>query len=184
MNWNNHSRFTGAHAFLGASKFSWLNYDEEKLAEVWTKQQAIARGTKLHALAASLIEMNQPLPRTQKTLNMYVNDAIGFKMDPEVILYYSDNVFGTADSISFRKKLLRIHDLKTGTIQAHMEQLMIYSALFCLEYGQKPGEIEMELRIYQNNSIDICNPTAEDILPIMDKIVRFDKIIRKLKEME
>lgn len=115
---------------------------------------------------------------------MYVNDAIGFKMDPEVVLYYSDNWFGTADAISFRNGLLRIHDLKTGTGPVHIEQLMIYAALFCLEYKQKPGEIKMELRIYQNNDIQICNPTAEDILPIMDKGVHYDKLINKLKEME
>ena len=184
MNWNNHYKLTGAHAFIGASKFHWLNYDDQKMIEVFNNQQAVAMGTKLHALAADLIELHQPLPRSRKTLNMYVNDAIGFKMDPEVVLYYSDNFFGTADSISFRNGYLRIHDLKTGTVKAHMEQLMIYAALFCLEYKQKPGEIEMELRIYQNNEIDIFNPTAEDILPIMDKGVHYDKLINKLKEME
>lgn len=184
MNWNNHSRFEGAHAFLGASKFHWLNYDDEKLVETFSKQMATARGTRLHALAAELISLGQPLPRSPKTLNMYVNDAIGYKMDPEVVLFYSDNCFGTADSISFRHGLLRVHDLKTGTIPAHMEQLMIYAALFCLEYKQKPGEIKMELRIYQNNDVEVFEPTAEDILPVMDKIIHFDKIINKLKEME
>ena len=39
----------------------------------------------------------------------------------------------------------------------------------------------MELRIYQNNEIVVHHPTADDILPIMDKIVTFDKIIEKLK---
>ena len=105
-------------------------------------------------------------------------------MDPEVVLYYSDNVFGTADAISFRNNMLRIHDLKTGTGPVHMEQLLVYAALFCLEYKHKPGEIKTELRIYQNNDIDILAPTAEDILPIMDKIVHFDKLINKFKEME
>lgn len=184
MNWNKHSKFEGAHAFLGASKYSWVNYDDAKLIETYTNQQAVYRGTRLHALAAELISLGVPLKRTQQTLNMYVNDAISLKMDPEVVLYYSDNVFGTADSISFRKGLLRIHDLKTGVTPAHMEQLMIYAALFCLEYHQKPGDIQMELRIYQNNNIEVCNPTAEDILPIMDKAVHFDKLIAKLKEME
>ena len=112
---------------------------------------------------------------------MYVNDAIGFKMQPEQVLYYSDNCFGTADAFIFRNYLLRIHDLKTGVTPAHMEQLEIYAALFCLEYNKKPGEIEMELRIYQNNEIVVHHPTADDILPIMDKIVTFDKIIEKLK---
>jgi hypothetical protein len=184
MNWNKHSRFEGAHAFLGASKYSWLNYDDEKFIEAYSNQQAIYRGTRLHALAAELISLGIPLKGSHQTLNMYVNDAIGYKMDPEVVLYYSDNFFGTADSISFRNGRLRIHDLKTGQTPAHMEQLMIYAALFCLEYHQKPGELQMELRIYQNNDIIICTPTAEDILPIMDKGVHYDKLINKLKEME
>lgn len=110
---------------------------------------------------------------------MYVNDAIGFKMTPEQPLFYSENCFGTADAISYRNKLLRIHDLKTGLIPAHMEQLMIYAALFCLEYKVKPADIDMELRIYQNNEVLYHNPTAEDIVPIMDKIITFDKVIRK-----
>lgn len=105
-------------------------------------------------------------------------------MTPEQVLYYSDNCFGTADAISFRKGLLRIHDLKTGAIPAHMEQLMIYAALFCLEYDVKPSEIKMELRIYQNDEVLIHNPTAEDIVPIMDKIITFDKVISKIKEQE
>jgi hypothetical protein len=45
----------------------------------------------------------------------------------------------------------------------------------------KPGNIDMELRIYQNNEIVVYNPTADDILPIMDKIITFDKVIEKLK---
>ena len=185
MNWNKHWKLEGAHAFLGASKNSWLNYeDDEKLVEAYGRSQAAARGTRLHSIAAELISLGITQKRTRQTFNMYVNDAIGFKMDPEVVLYYSDNWFGTADAISFRNGLLRIHDLKTGTGPVHIEQLMIYAALFCLEYKQKPGEIKMELRIYQNNDIQICNPTAEDILPIMDKGVHYDKIINKLKEME
>ena len=62
-----------------------------------------------------------------------------------------------------------------------MEQLEIYAALFCLEYRKKPGEIDMELRIYQNDDVLVHHPTAEDILPIMDKIIAFDKLINKLK---
>ena len=100
-------------------------------------------------LRAQCIMLNQKLPKSKQTLNMYVNDAIGFKMTPEQILYYSDNCFGTADAILFRNNFLRIHDLKTGKIPAHMEQLEIYAALFCLEYKVKPADIEMELRIYQ-----------------------------------
>jgi hypothetical protein len=105
-------------------------------------------------------------------------------MDPEVVLYYSDNCFGTADAISFDKKLLRIHDFKSGIIPAHMEQLEIYAALFCLEYDVAPGDIQIELRIYQNDEIFIEMPSAEVILPIMDKIISFDKIINQTKQAE
>ncbi len=184
MNFNKHSNLEGQHAFLGASKYHWLNYDENKVAESYSKYLAAQKGTELHEFAATCIRLGQMLQKSQKTLNMYVNDAVGFKMTPEQVLLYSENCFGTADAISFRNGLLRIHDLKTGVIPAHMEQLEIYAALFCLEYRVKPSDIEMELRLYQNNEILYHNPTAEDIVPIMDKIVCFDKIISGLKEQE
>ena len=184
MNFNRHSNLEGQHAFLGASKYHWINYDETKVAELYSKFLATQKGTILHDFAAQCIRLGQKLPRSQKTLNMYVNDAVGFKMTPEQILYYSENCFGTADAIAFRNGLLRIHDLKTGVIPAHMEQLEIYAALFCLEYKVKPGEIEIELRLYQENNIIFLQPTAEDIVPIMDKIISFDKIINKIKEQE
>lgn len=184
MQFNNHRNLEGHHAFLGASKFHWINYDEDKLVYTYNKYLATMRGTKLHDLAANLIKMGVKLPRSNKTLNMYVNDAIGFKMTPEQPLYYSDNCFGTVDAICFRNNLLRIHDLKTGVTPAHMEQLIIYAALFCLEYKLKPGEIDIELRIYQSDEIVYFNPTAEDILPVMDKIKMFSDIITQIREQE
>ena len=184
MNFNKHSNLEGQHAFLGASKYHWINYDEEKIAEAYTRALAAQRGTELHAFAAQAIKLRQKLRGSRSTLAMYVNDAIGFRMTPEQILYYSQNCFGTADSISFRDGLLRIHDLKTGLTPAHMEQLIVYAALFCLEYGVKPGEIEYELRLYQSNEIIVSNPTAEDIAPVMDKIVTFDRIIDEIRREE
>lgn len=184
MIFNKHSNLEGQHAFLGASKYHWINYDDAKVAESYLKFLATEKGTVLHEFAATCISLGQKLPKSPKTLNMYVNDAIGYKMTPEQILYYSDNCFGTADSIVFRNNLLRIHDLKTGTIPAHMEQLKIYAALFCLEYKKKPGDIAMELRIYQNNEILFEQPEADEILPIMDKIIKFDKVITKLQMEE
>ena len=181
MNFNNHSMLEGKHAFLGASKYHWINYDADKVADSYSRFLAVQKGTELHDFAAQCIKLGQKLPRSKKTLNMYVNDAIGLKMTPEQVLYYSENCFGTADSISFRNGLLRIHDLKTGAIPAHMEQLMIYAALFCLEYKVKPSEIDMELRIYQSDNVLYHNPTAEDIVPIIDKIISFDKIIANIK---
>lgn len=184
MNFVKHSNLEGQHAFLGASKYHWINYSEEKISESYFNFLATQRGTVLHDFAAQCIRLGQKLPKSNKTLNMYVNDAIGYKMTPEQILYYSDNCFGTADSISFRGNLLRIHDLKTGVVTAHMEQLIIYAALFCLEYKVKPADIETELRIYQSDEILYHKPTSEEIVPIMDKIITFDKIISRIKDQE
>lgn len=184
MNFNKHSQFEGMHAFLGASKYHWINYDTEKLAAVYRSAMAAQRGTELHEFAAQCIRLRQKLPRSNKTLNLYVNDAIGFHMEPEQVLLYSENCFGTADAISFNNKFLRIHDFKSGTTPTHMEQLMIYAALFCLEYRYKPQDILMELRIYQNDGVLVCNPEADKIQFICDKIVIFDKKINEIKEME
>lgn len=184
MNFNKHSELEGLHAYLSPSKYYWINYDEEKIISSYRKFDAAQRGTELHEFAQQCIRLNQKLPRSEKTLNMYVNDAIGFHMIPEQILYYSENCFGTADAISYRNKFLRIHDLKTGEVPGHMEQLMIYAALFCLEYDVKPNDIKMELRLYQNNDVVIFNPTIEDIFPIMDKIVFSDKVLARLKQEE
>ena len=118
--------------------------------------------------------------RSKKTFNSYVNDAIGFKMTPEVILYYSEFAFGTADAISFRDGCLRIHDLKTGATPASITQLLVYASLFCLEYDYKPENIKMELRIYQNDNIQIYIPQPEQIKDIMNKIIEFDKLLSSL----
>lgn len=184
MNFNKHYDLEGRHAFLGASNYHWLNYDEKKVAELYSRRLATQRGTELHAFAAQCIRLGQKLPKSRKTLNMYVNDAIGYRMTPEQTLYYSDNCFGTADAISFRDGVLRVHDLKTGVTLAHMEQLMIYAALFCLEYRIKPGEITTELRLYQADDILVRNPEADEIAPVMDKIISFDKIINRVRKRE
>ncbi len=182
MKFNDHSQLEGKHAYLSASKYHWLNYNDEKLIQNYNNHLAVERGTRLHALAAEHINLGIKMPRTNQTLHRYINDAIGFRLKPEVVLFYSYNCFGTADAIGFKNNLLRIHDLKTGMTPAHMEQLFIYVALFCLEYDMKPSDIKIETRIYQFDDIFISNPTAEDILPIMDKIISFDKLINKTLE--
>ncbi|MBP5596585.1 MAG: hypothetical protein J6Y02_14460 [Pseudobutyrivibrio sp.] len=184
MDFNPHYNLVGQHAFLSASKYHWINYSEEKLSNAYLKYLAIQRGTQLHELAHSLISLGVKLPKSKKTLNMYVNDAIGFKMTPEQPLYFSENCFGTADVISFKNDFLRIHDLKTGETPASMHQLEIYFALFCLEYGISPSSIGSELRIYQSDQIIFHSPEPEDIRTIMDKIIIFDQRIEKLKMEE
>lgn len=180
MNFNVHKNLEGLHAPFSPSKSSWLRYDDDKVVDVYKNLRAAEMGSKFHQWAKTTIDLGIKQPRSKKTLYAYVNDAIGFKMNTEVVLFYSERFFGTADAISFRNGLLRIHDLKTGKRQVHMEQLEVYAALFCLEYKICPGDIEMELRIYQNDEILYHTPTAEDILPIMDKIKHLDKLLLKL----
>lgn len=181
MKFNTHI-LLGAHAFLSPSKYAWVNYDEEKLEAVYASWKLSQIGTELHELAAKLINLRVKLPTKNKTLNSYVNDGIGFRMKTEVCLFYSFNCFGTADTISFHNNMLRIHDLKNGKTAASMQQLRIYAALFCLEYGYSPRDIDIELRIYQSNEIVIESPDPADILYIMDKIIVSDKKINEIKE--
>ena len=180
MRFNDHSKLEGKHAPFSASKCSWLRYDEQKALEVYANMNAKEMGTRLHAWAKETIDLGIKQPKSKKTIYSYVNDAIGFKMSTEVVLYYSDRFFGTADAICFRHNMLRIHDLKTGKTPVHMEQLMIYAALFCLEYKVKPSDIELELRIYQSDEVLYHNPTAESISSIMDRIVYLDKMLERL----
>lgn len=183
MNLTRHSpSLVSAHAFLSPSSPAWLNYPEDKLDRVFHNHMAAKRGTDLHTLAHKLISLGVRLPDTSETLNAYVNDCIGFKLEPEIVLYYSDNCFGTADAIGFRNNKLRVFDLKTGVTEAKMEQLKIYAALFALEYKYKPTEFEAEIRIYQNDAIraEIVDP--DDLFHIMDKIVVFDRRLKYLRE--
>lgn len=181
MNFNEHFHLQGKHAFLSPSKYHWVNYDDEKLDNTYLRSMAVERGVRLHALADECVSMGVKLPRSKKTLNLFVNDAIGFKMKTEQILYYSDNAFGTVDAIILRGKTLRIHDLKTGVSPTSIKQLEVYAALFCLEYKKNPNDIDIELRIYQNDEILVHVPHPEDILYIMEKIIQFDKRIEQIK---
>lgn len=185
MNFNQHLKLEGLHAPFSASKSSWLRYDDTKAIEVYRNLKMAQLGTRLHAWAKETIDLGIKQPRTKKTLNAYVNDAIGFKMSTEVVLFYSERFFGTADTISFKNNVLRIHDLKTGKsgkIEDHIEQLEVYAALFCLEYRVAPGDIEIELRLYKQDEVLVHNPTAEEIAPIMDKIIHLDKLLEKLEK--
>ena len=184
MKFNKHYNLEGLHAPFSPSKSSWLRYDDEKTLTVFENMKAAEKGTRLHAWAKETIDLGIKQPESNKTIYQYVNDGIGYKMDTEVVLFYSDKFFGTADTISFRNGMLRIHDLKTGKTPVHMEQLEIYAALFCLEYKVKPSEIEIELRIYQSNKVLVHNPSPEDISQIMQKIVHLDKLLNKFEREE
>lgn len=210
MNFEKHSELEGLHAFLSPSGYHWVNYSPEKLRERYLKRLAVERGTELHEFACDAIRLNRNQPRNKDTVNMYVNDAIGYKMTPEQPLFYSFNCFGTADAISYTKNFLRIHDLKTGEQEANMLQLEIYAALFCLNYqavvhdlrrkGLSDNDIAdrlkvnvkelhfdpeqmagIELRIYQLGEVRVETPDPVRILELMDIIRSHDQIIKEMK---
>lgn len=182
MIFNQRSELEGRHAFLSPSNYSWLNYDDLKLETRFNTVMAARRGTAIHKLAHDAIKLGIKLAKGNLALSSYVGDAIGYKMVCEQTLYYSDNCFGTADTISFRRNTLRIHDLKTGITATSEKQLEIYAALFCLEYNISPYDIEIELRIYQREEIREFHPHPDRILFIMEKIVAFDQQIEQMKE--
>jgi len=181
MNFKEHSELEGRHAILSPSYYHWLNYDENKLKARFVSLSGARRGTDLHALAHEAIRLGVKLSKVHKALATYVNDAIGYKMTCEQPLYYSPNCFGHADTISFRRRKLRIHDLKTGLNPASFKQLEVYAAIFCLEYGVDPFDIEIELRIYQGDTVSVFEPTPEAIEAIMDKIVESDSLVEAFK---
>ncbi len=183
MIFRRHLELAGKHALLSPSQPAWLNYDDQKLEARFHSVVASRRGTDLHDLAHKAIVLGVKLSRANKALATYVNDAIQYKMVCEQMLVYSDNCFGTADTLSFnpRSNKLRIHDLKTGIIHANQKQLEIYAALFCLEYAVDPTTIDIELRIYQRDDVRVIHADQDMIAGIMEKIVDFDNRIEQIK---
>lgn len=208
MIFNKHLELEGRHAILSPSKHYWLNYDDEGLMRNYISSFATDIGTLVHEYASDRIRFRLPmdvnneeaknsllvfllkndipfrvidLDRIFYNLVPYVNDAIGYKMDSEIPLKYSDLCFGTADAIGVRRNWLRIHDLKTGQTPASMDQLLCYAGLFFLEYKRdyRPQTMKTELRIYQNQEILISQPSSEEIKAVMDKIIHGDAVLTK-----
>ena len=210
MKWNDHSYLEGTHALFSPSTSGWEKYDAQRIEERYFNSFAATIGTLLHEEAMWRIKKRVKVKAGSKgdlklalyksddvpddvvdaldftpmfnNFSTYVNDAIGFGMDPEVILYSSDLCYGTADTISFDKNFLRIHDLKTGVTPAHIEQLFKYAALFCLEYRVDPRKIQTELRIYQTGDVLVCNPEADEIMPYIDQITLINKLYKDILE--
>ena len=191
MKWNRHPEYEGRHSFLSASQCHWLNYTPDKIISRFENEQAKQRGTELHEFASEAIRHKIKLMpgNTHPAVANFVNDAIGYRMDSEVLLFYSPYAFGTADAIRYDpptkdnpRGFLRIHDLKTGKTKPKMEQLLVYAAYFCLEYGQKPERVDFELRIYQGNKIDTYIPEAEDVYDVYNTIKEFSAILERKPE--
>ncbi len=207
MNWNRHLNVEGSHAFLSASKYTWLSKSEDEIIAAYTNSFSQQIGTLMHAYAADAIRFREKLRKSDAkgakfdlmrkgipefaidirsffpTVMNYVNDSIDLGMDPEILLYYSDLCYGTADAIQLNKDRLQIHDLKTGSTPAKIDQLKIYAGLFFLEYGLKPEKLRTELRIYQTDAILVHEPEADEIREVMEAIVSKDRVLQKLKEV-
>lgn len=199
MLWNDHSKLEGMHAFLGASQYHWINWDDETLEKRFRSHYSADIGTIIHSLASdcirnkikineddvNLIELTlakNGIPKSAydpykilSNLVPFVNESINYHMSSEVLLYYSQYCFGTTDAIAYDEvsRILRINDYKNGNIDAHMEQLQIYAALFCLEYHKDPSKMKrIELRIFQHSSIVECilTPDTQEIDKLMKLI--------------
>lgn len=176
------SRYKGTHAFLSPSQPAWLRYTESHLIERYREESATERGTKLHAWAEDTINLGIMQPnRTKNSLYNYVNDAIGFHMEPEKLLFHSKYCYGTADSIVFnaKKKELRIHDLKTGITKPHDDQLKVYAALWCMSNGVDPEGITIICRFYRPQECVEFRPEGSEIRGIMNIISVWEKILEK-----
>lgn len=183
MHFRKHSNLEGDHAFLSPSQYHWINYTLEKLEYRWKTSLASMMGVEQHRYAAEAIERGI-IQDGLDLLSRYINDCIRYRMVPEVVLYYSDNCFGTADAIVFRYMKLRISDLKTGVSPTSIHQLEVYAALFCLEYGWDPYDIGIELRIYQGDEVREYDGDPAVIEYIMNKIVEFDHQLNRLRKEE
>lgn len=210
MMWNDHHLLEGKHAFMGGSNYHWLNWTDDNFEDRYYSHFATDMGTALHQLASDCIKSRTKLNKGDRhiidltlykvgipasafdteaiLLNLmpFINDAIGYHLDSEILLYYSPYCFGTADAIGFdeRNRILRIHDYKSGSTVAHMEQLMIYAALFCLEYHKHPKDFEIVLRIYQNMDILELIPQPAQIETIMNLIIERSSRIDKFRERD
>lgn len=216
MIWVDHSRDfpNGSHAAFSPSNPGWVNDKEiDDVFKRYTSSKATLIGTEVHEEAAECILTKTKYSKKEavKVLTKrlvlsgvsrsafdpeflavnfvnFVNDAIGYDMVPEKALYYSKWCAGTTDAIMFdeKKKILRIHDLKTGITPAKFLQLEVYASLFYLEYGKilgvNPGNVQTELRIFQGGEVNEEFPTAEILVPIMDSIMWHTDVMRKIEE--
>ena len=150
---------------------------------MYSKYKYLSNDLVVGDYAKKLIANLNTLPKeVYEAVRYYINDGVGFKMNVEQGLWYSNHCFGHADTICFRNDTLHIHDLKTGSNPAHMEQLRIYAALFCLEYGIKPANIKIELRLYQWDGIIVEEPALEELVSIIDRIVTSEKIALQIEK--
>lgn len=176
-----HPELADRHAHLSPSKYSWIRYDDDKFTATWHRRMASIRGTQEHEYAAMAIRLGMRQPNTKSTLNMFINDSIRWKLEPEVALYADDLFFGHADAAGFRKNVFRVSDYKSGETPTSMDQLKCYVALFCIEFDMSPFDFAAEMRIYQFNEIreELADP--HEIMIIIDRWKSFGKIADQMQ---
>lgn len=184
MNFSKNSKLIGQHAFLSPSNYHWLDYPEDKLRRVYFEKQNARLGDEYHAYAQRAIDLKIKQADNGTTLSTYINDAIGYRMEAEVPLFYSIDCFGTCDAIGFRDNILRISDLKTGKHPADMKQLLIYAGIFFFEYAEitTPEKTQVILRIYQNDAIQELQPDVPELLSVMSRIRTQAALVAWLRE--
>lgn len=200
-----HALFAPSSTSYLNTDFSDVDAVEELIQRKRAAKYATKVGTVLHDYAQKRIKLGMRLNKAERNsvvfylltngipedvfdiefifenLRTYINDCILHRMNVEQKLKFSDIFYGTADAISFEKNRLKIFDLKTGRSPVHIEQLMQYAALFCLEYGYKPSNIEIELRIYQADQVAVCEVDPNDIKDIINSMRITNKIYHEMR---
>ena len=100
MNFNNHSNLEGQHAFLGASKYHWINYGEDKVAEAYRNFLATQKGTVLHA----------------------------FLFDEDLMTFAMGNCITLEDTNGNRKLLKKRYEQKIDAVAAMMDAYIAFKA--------------------------------------------------------
>lgn len=165
----------GRHALLSPSQYHWIRYDEDKFDRIYHTRLAAARGTAEHEFAAMAIKLGRRQPANKDSLNMFINDSIRWRLEPEVALYADEMFFGHADAAGYKKGVFRVSDYKSGETKTSMDQLKCYVALFCIQFDMSPFEFNAEMRIYQFNEIREELAEPHDIMIIIDRWKTFSK---------
>lgn len=175
--------FAAAEIELGNKYKSTRELIKSLQTYMYSKYKYLSDNLTVSSYAKKLISNLKLLPKeVYEAVRFYINDGVGYKMDIEQCVFYSDHIFGHADTLLYKDNLLRIHDLKTGAHIADIDQLKVYAALFCLEYELKPSNMQFELRLYQWDGVTIINPEPDEIREITDIIVSVENIAARTEK--
>lgn len=82
MNFNRHFELEGLHAFLGPSKYHWLNYSEEKMADSYLnflagteRNRAACVRCAMHSTGTEITQINKNTQHVCKRCNWLSDDS-------------------------------------------------------------------------------------------------------------